>query len=114
MIPKCITQDLRSGLSLEDTLIKHGTNLKELFQSNSDKKCFFIDDWTYIRPTKYNSFRVAKTIYGGRIEFGTYKTHEDALLVRNELIKCNWDKNQLEDIYEKTGVMPNKVGGFRL
>lgn len=113
MIPIEIIEDLKAGEDLEDTLIKHGTNLKELFspgKKNSSSKC---NEWTYIRFTKSNSFRIVKFIGTHDVQFGTYKTHDDALKVRNELIKCGWDKKQLQDIYEKTGVIPNKSRGIK-
>ena len=113
MIPAAITQDLRAGNTLEDTLIKHGTNLKELFHQNSKLSKNHFDDWSYIQPTKSNTFRVAKVIKGHRIEFGTYKSHEDALLIRNELIKCGWDKNKLPEILEKNNIFRNSYGGAR-
>lgn len=108
MIPKEITCDLKNGLSLEETLIKHHTNLKELFSVDYSPK--LTDDWTYIQPTKWNSFRVSKSINGKRQEFGTYKSHAEALIVRNKLIECNWDKSQLPIIYEKCGIRPPKPG----
>ncbi len=33
-----ITKDLRNGLSLDETLTKHNTNLKELFKINNPSK----------------------------------------------------------------------------
>jgi len=116
MIPKAITIDLQKGMGLEETLLKHHTNLQELFQSNSNKsnsRYRVFDEWSQIQPTKWNSFRVYKYIYGHRIEFGTYHTHEDAILVRDELIKCDWDKSQLPGILERIGVKKNPHGGFR-
>ena len=116
MIPKAITTDLRNGMGLEDTLIKHGTNLQELFQSNSNKsnsKYKVFDEWSQIQPTKYGTFRVYKYIFGHRIEFGTYRTHEDAIIVRDELIKCGWNKNKLPMIISEFGIIQNTHGGCR-
>ncbi|WP_458406011.1 hypothetical protein [Methanobrevibacter sp.] len=112
MIPVEITEDLKSGLSIEDTLIKHGTNLRALFDPNYKKSEQRFDSTTYIRYTKHNSVRIVKWMNGKDVQFGTYKNQEDALKVRNELIKCDWDKSRLEEIYEKTGVKPNKRGGY--
>lgn len=116
MIPASITEDLRNGMGLEDCLIKHGTNLKDLFNrayvKNSESNCIMIDEWTWIRPTKYNTYRISKYLDGRKVEFGTYKSHNDALIVRNELIKCGWNKHMLPSILERAGVVPNKRGGY--
>ena len=111
MIPETIINDLKQGLSLEETLIKHGTNLKEVFHKNYVPGV--IDDWTYIQPTPWNTFRVAKTIHGTRKEFGTYKSHNEALTVRNQLMECEWDKSRLPEIWETYGVTPPQWGGVR-
>ena len=116
MIPKAITIDLRNGMGLEETLVKHKTNLQELFQSNSNKcnsKYSVFDEWSQIQPTKHGTFRVYKYLYGHRIEFGSYRSHEDAILVRDELIKCDWDKNQLPRIIRELGIVQNGHGGCR-
>ena len=116
MIPECITQDLRAGNTLEDTLLKHGTNLQKLFNKNY---CYTkpnipnMNKMTFIQRTPSGTYRIAKVINGKRIQFGTYKTHEDALTVRNELIKCGWDKKQLIHIKEKFNITTNAIGGFR-
>ena len=112
MIPENITQDLRAGNTIEDTLIKYGTNLKELFAHNPTITST-TNEWSWIQPTPWNTFRIAKVINGKRIQFGTYKTHEDALTVRNQLIKCGWDKKQLIHIKEKFNITTNAIGGFR-
>ncbi len=106
MIPESITEDLKAGLSLEDALRKHGTNLQELFKNNPHREPV-LTDWTYIQQTEHGSFRVYKTINNCRFTFGTYSTHEDALIVRNELIKCGWDKEKLESIQQYKGIIPN-------
>ena len=107
IIPKEITLDLRNGSSLEETLIKYNTNLKDLF-SSSKYVPGIITEWTYIYPTKSNTFRVSKKINGHT----SYKTHADALIVRDKLMECNWDKSKLSMIYEKCGVCPLHKGGI--
>lgn len=44
---------------------------------------------------------IQKSINGKSSYFGTYKSLKTAQLVRNELIKCNWDKKQLNKIKNK-------------
>lgn len=59
----------------------------------------------YIHYDKiWNRYRIQKVLYGRRVSYGSYDTLEDAVKVRDELIKCNWDKKQLNKIREETGV----------
>lgn len=114
MIPEAITKDLKAGLSLDETLTKYGTNLRELFMQNQNKTPVkFVDEWMFIQPTKHNTFRISKVLNGHKIEFSTYKTHEDAICVRDKLMECDWDKNRLPEIWESTGVKPTRRGGYR-
>lgn len=46
-----------------------------------------LDDWV-----------IRKKINGKRVFFGSYKDLEIAIKVRDELIKCNWDKNLYPEI----------------
>lgn len=107
-----ITADLRDGMSLEDCLIKHGTNLQELFCSKPGFKVGVVTESTWIVKTGYGKYRIQKQMNKKRYSFGTYRSHEDALLVRDELIKCGWDKRKLPEILEHTGVVRETVGGY--
>ena len=117
MIPPVITNDLRNGLSLEETLIKHNTNLKELFKNfapypKRTKQCKpYSHEWLYIQLTKYNSFRVYKT--QNRNNAGCYSSFEDARIVRDEMVKCDWDLSKLPGILKKHNIQRNKRGGDR-
>ena len=114
MIPTCITEDLKNGMGLEDCLLKYNTNLKILFQpSKNQTPIEAVNDWSWIRKTPSGSYRLGKIINGNRIEFGTYYTHEDVLSVRNELMKCDWDKDKLPEILEKLQVKRKTPGGYR-
>ena len=110
MIPKAITRDLQLGMGLEECLIKHNTNLKELFESNPKKK--IIKKNKVVKSKKQNiqrtvskgiqerngKFYVRKYIDGGTKLFGVYKTHEDALAVREELEKQGWKRTNVDKV----------------
>lgn len=61
----------------------------------------------YIYPHG-NKYTIRKQINNKKIQYGTYKTREIAESIRDKLIKCNWDKNQLQVIQSKVA---NEFGG---
>ena len=117
-IPKEITEDLRSGLSLEETLIKHNTNLKILFnniehENIKKKNVLYNSDWRNIKPTRSSTYGISKQVNGIRLSFGTYKTFEDAKLVRDELERVCWDKEKLPEILSKHNIVMRRKGGWQ-
>ena len=96
MISEEITADLKKGLSLEDTLVKHGTNLKELFSVSKPKKTNTSKPAKKIKYSYYdrrnNMFTIARTINGRRVYFGTYKSEEAARLAVSLFEKYGWNK----------------------
>lgn len=54
----------------------------------------------YIYPHG-KKYTIRKQINNKKIQYGTYKTMEIAESIRDKLIKCNWDKNQLQVIQSK-------------
>ena len=107
MIPKYITQELQSGTSLEDCLIKYNTNLKELFSGGCNKgiksKRKFDKKRQYIQE-RYGKFYLRKSVKGKTKQFGTYNSLEDAVLVRDELMKHGWIQSNVDGICETLGV----------
>lgn len=110
MVDVNIIEDLRKGESLEDTLVKHGTNLKEIFKDINKyspervKRTPDSPEWRNIQLTKQNTYRITKTINGHREFYGTYKSFNDAVIVREELIKCNWNIHELPRILERNNI----------
>lgn len=68
-------------------------NLKQSNQKSKKEK--------YIYLTKYGTYKIQKTINRKDIGFGTYKSLEEAVEIRNELINNDWNKNKLESIRNK-------------
>lgn len=56
----------------------------------------------------WKRYRVAKTINGKRLSFGTYATEEEAQLVVEELKKHDWDREKLQSIRESLGIPSNR------
>ena len=95
-----LTKDLRNGMGLEDALIKHKTNLKEVMKAKTSRKT----GEKYIHRVS-TGWVIKKYIRGTVIQFGVYYSLIDAKLVRDELIKCNWDKTQLARIIQENDVL---------
>lgn len=53
------------------------------------------------------TYTLTRKINGKTVEYGTYKTREDSLPVRERLEECNWDKNRLEEIREEFAIQMN-------
>lgn len=101
MIPLEITEDLRKGMSIEDCLIKHNTNLKILFDNESNKS--HENDMRYIEK-RGKRFNIRKKIKNCTCYFGGYSSFNDAQKVREELIRIGWKQNQVDNICERIGV----------
>lgn len=89
MINEEISNDLKTGLSLEETLTKHGTNLKELFAVDNPKKYTRSTNPKYYYFDKFNNiFRITKK----HVHYGTYKTEEAARLAVQLFEKYGWNR----------------------
>lgn len=103
-----LMNDLRSGMGLDEALKKHNTNLQnELYRRNevsvhTNKSTKKGEDKNIYPSCK--KFAIKKTHNCKRLYFGLYSTIEEARIVRDELIQCNWDKNQLQQILEKHNI----------
>ena len=96
-----ITEDLKKGEKLDHVLKKYKTNLNELFNKPTHKN---YDQWTYIRITPAQTY----TVIRNRTSYGTYNTHQEALTVRNQLARQNWDKKRLPDILKTYNIKLTK------
>lgn len=109
MIPEEITQDLRLGMSLDDCLTKHNTNLRELFKQNTHPKGLIKPKKPRFNPAKYVQYRddhyyIRKWLKGKIKLFGAYGTLEDAIKVRDELIRIGWKQKSVDKICNEVGV----------
>ena len=77
------SKSLKETIELRDKLIEN--NWRDNGQSGIEE----LDDTRYIYSVG-NSFQLKKYIKGKTKHFGTFKTLEEAIKVRNELIKNKW------------------------
>ena len=104
-------EDLKSGMTLEECLLKHNTTLKTVFDSQlpSAKRKKKEKPRKTIRADKYiqerdGKFYVRKYVKGTTKLFGTYRSLEDARLVRDYLLKHGWKQKSVDSICKKLGV----------
>lgn len=74
---------LKEAIEFRDKLIENN------WRCNEQLKIEELDDNRYIYPVG-KSFQLKKHINGKTKHFGTFKTLEEAIKARNELIKNNW------------------------
>ena len=81
-------------------------SFNDLFKLSKSGLYTYMEDEenSYIAKTKNNNWRVSKFVDGVNIYFGSYYSKEDAIKVRDELIKYNWDKDKLNEILLRLGV----------
>lgn len=89
---------LRSAIRNRDNLISYNWDVSKV-----DKINYSENERKYITQVG-NSFRISKSIDGEIKHFGHYSTLDEALKVRDQLIKNNWDGTSL-------GIVPGKKRG---
>ncbi|MBQ6220172.1 MAG: hypothetical protein IJH63_10540 [Methanobrevibacter sp.] len=112
-----LTKDLQNGYTLDEALTRNNTNLREVFRNINrypatrrkyEPEAEVKDEWRYIQPTKSYTYRVRKRVNDTHINFGTYKTFEDAKLVRDYLEENNWDIRLLDDFIMENNIPRQK------
>lgn len=108
MIPSVITEDLKAGLSLEETLINHNTNLKTLFKNNGVRKQRLTKkkstEITYIYESAANHFIIRKKVNKKMKIFGAYKSREDAEVIRDLLMIHGWKIRSVDRLCRENGI----------
>ena len=107
-----LKQDFKSQMTIGEVLIKHGLTFKEavalcsIKQPRKPKKSSRHYEPTgeeYIR--KYGrKYVIRRNIKGKQKWFGSYKTLEDAIKVRDCLNEEGWSTYKVQPIREKLGV----------
>ena len=105
-------EDLKKGMSLEECLNKHNTNLKEVLgvspstrgRKKKNKKTPKKKSVAKNIQERDGKFYVRRYIKGKTRMFGTYRSLEDAKLVRDYLNKYGWKQKSGDSICEKLGV----------
>ena len=101
-------QDMKT-MSITDACTKHCISFKEAVALLSKynpypKKTKFVQiDEPHIN--KYgNRFIIKKSIKGKLQHFGSYKTLEDAIKVRDYMMEHGWDKSKIKEVKQIVGV----------
>lgn len=81
-------------LSIEDLVKKYNLSFKELFELSKQ----IDEEDKYITKNSCGSYTVSKYVNGISEYYGSYTDKEEARKVRDELIKCKWDKEKLPEI----------------
>ena len=101
MIPKYITDELNEGKSIEETLNKYNTNLKELFKSvvgetkkkkKKKKRKGRAAPKYYSYNKRAKNWSVARRVNGKQTFFGCYPTEKEAALAVALLDEYGWTK----------------------
>jgi hypothetical protein len=103
-------KDLQQGMTIHDALTKHGITFQDAFQQlHKYKRTPEKKTYTQIGVSQYiltvdNRYAIRKNINGKTRMFGTYDCLEDAVLVRDELIRDGWHQTHVDSICERLGV----------
>jgi len=68
------------------------------------------DSLQNIYKTKSNTYIIQKQINNKKYYYGTYKTLEDAITIRNELLQNNWDNTKIKR--EGKRVLPKHIYSY--
>ena len=111
-------QDLKNGMTIHDALCKHGLTFKQAVLSVSkprkkQKKNY--KQRTHSSNEKYiigrdGHYYLRKNVNGSTLMFGTYKTLEDAIRMRNHCIEHGWKQKSIDRYCEVLGIERCKKG----
>lgn len=105
MYSEDLLKDLKK-MSIEEVSVKYNLTLKELFDitrkynTNNVK----INNDTYISKTNSRKWAIRKSIKGKMCYYGTYRVKREASLVVKELIKVDWNAEELPNILKRLGI----------
>lgn len=105
-----ICEEIRFN-GLEDTLLKYGCSLYELFnyclcnEGGVESECESEDlGMKYIYKHCDGRYRIRKTVDGRLVSFGYYDELDDAVCVRDRLVELGWKKCLLDDVCREFGI----------
>ena len=104
---KELMEDLQS-LTIEEVVKKYDLTFNDLFKLSKQLYSSDVVDGKYVRKTKSGTYSITKSINGENVYFGSYGDKEEAYLVRDELIACGWDKEQLPIILCELNIKSKK------
>lgn len=97
-----LSEELKTK-SLDETLTEHNLTLAEAFQLSLKKQPTETITEKYIRKLR-KGYCIRKSVKGKIVNFGCYQSLEDAVTVRDCLIKDGWRQYRLKKICEKLNI----------
>ena len=91
--------------TIEELVFKYDLTFNELFNLSKQLHTPDKDKFKYIRKTPSKSYSIVKSINGKNIYFGSYKDENEAIIIRDELIECGWDKEELPRILDEFNIV---------
>ena len=117
-------KDLQNGLSIAEACSKHDVSFGEVVlglnplqkRKNRAKKARKV---TWGTPAKYifqrnDTFTIRKTVKSRCMVFGTYSSLDDAIRVRDELIRIGWKRRSVDRICEQFGITRRERSGHHV
>jgi hypothetical protein len=114
---KAFQKDLNNGMTITEALQKHNLTFKETCDRLHDERVF---------PSKYrkqpiiytptgipniyninNKYYIKKTIKGKSRIYGSYNTLEDAIRMKQALIKDGWHQTHVDKLCQELGIERN-------
>ena len=106
---KGFQQDLRDGMTISDALIKHQVTFKEAVDSmprpvtNNKQRKPVTHKQRYITGRSGHHY-LRKQVRGKTRVFGTYKTIEDAVRMREHCEKHGWKERSIDKYCKELGI----------
>ena len=112
-------KDLQNGLTIDEACSKHDVNFGEAvlgLNPLQKKKKRNGRKMVCSTPAKYifqrdDTFTVRKNVKRKTMVFGTYSSLEDAVKVRDELIRIGWKQRSVDSICERLGICRRQGSG---
>jgi hypothetical protein len=115
---KAFRKDIQQGMPLEEAFQKHKLTLNQVFTTLHTKTRYHHKKknkppaYTPIKtPYIYNyrnKYYIVKNTRKKSRTFGSYNTLEEAIQVRDELIKDGWHQTHVDRICDELGIQRNK------
>lgn len=90
--------------TIEELVSKYNLTFNELFNLTKQLQTPYKSKFNYIRKTPSKSYSIVKLVNGEHVYFGSYKDENEAIIIRDELIKCGWDKKELPRILDEFNI----------
>lgn len=105
-------EDIKNGMTIEDALTKHHLSFQYVCKNIGKVKRWKIPEKTPVDERRYfnvqktpdGKFRVYKQVGGQNTTFGTYRTMEDAIRIREHCHEHGWVKTNVDRYCRELGI----------